>query len=871
MRPVPLRAGLLGLIAILASAFSAAQTQTPEQVRSLLERAQRDTENATQYLDQAWREIQQGISNSGDSDTERARWLRVQWLHHLLNDDHTSAKASLIQSIAILRQETGDSDELAETYHDLSYSEILLGEIAAAKRSLREAIVIALESGDQRQQADFFYAIGDAHLKTGELRAATRYFEAAHEKYAGMGDRFRTVMTELKLGTVSRMTGHYDTAIAYHLPALEFFSENGLYRELVTQIELARDFLAAGDLARAAHYASLADSDSRALLEQQLDAKLVKLAIANTMLEADSSHGAAQQDSAILISDIRKLLNSAVDREATNLARPIRRVRFAREIIRNAAVRQDFDEIVAAGEASLSLTRQIADRLITQGEDHLAWLSESFPLIVQYVGALYANPAYHDELVRVLEDFGRYRRGTPTSGPTGLVQDQIQAQLTEALDALLESERRIVDASSGVSSPEQNDDISQLRRQRDLARDRYLLTYAKISPDLEEHVPESVPEFHSAIPDSDVVLRFFVQESASFVALTDANETRFFELPSRSVIQRMVRDALNEIDTVGTASGAKSLEPLRGLLPTDELRQLDGKVERLIVIADDVVHLVPFSALDISVDGSVYEPLTETFEVVRTHSISAYYEDAPRHLTHDSENSGSPDIVIFADPDFSGVDANITDPSGNFSRWARSLTRLRYSASEASHIHDSYSQYDIELHLGQFATDDVLTSPAARSARILHIATHGYYDSSTPDIVGIATATRTENGLASGGFLSLTELLSNRFDSNLVVISGCDTMRGDAYFGLGVRSIADGFLAQGAQSAIGTIWKVSDRATAVFMGYFYSELAISGGNSSFALASAKRRMLQSGRFSDPRYWAAFVLDSSHNSADKRAL
>jgi CHAT domain-containing protein len=94
-------------------------------------------------------------------------------------------------------------------------------------------------------------------------------------------------------------------------------------------------------------------------------------------------------------------------------------------------------------------------------------------------------------------------------------------------------------------------------------------------------------------------------------------------------------------------------------------------------------------------------------------------------------------------------------------------------------------------------------------------------------------------------------------------------MRGKDYTGWGVRSLADGFLSQGAGSVIGTLWSVSDAATAELMESFYRGLSRDAGSSA-ALRAAQRELIGSRRFSDPYYWAGVALASSNRGYDQHA-
>jgi CHAT domain-containing protein len=75
--------------------------------------------------------------------------------------------------------------------------------------------------------------------------------------------------------------------------------------------------------------------------------------------------------------------------------------------------------------------------------------------------------------------------------------------------------------------------------------------------------------------------------------------------------------------------------------------------------------------------------------------------------------------------------------------------------------------------------------------------------------------------------------------------------------GEGILGLSRGFFFAGARSVVSTLWKIGDRATALFMRQFYSSLS-RGEDKAQALRSAKLRLLNS-EFSHPFYWAPFGL------------
>ena len=108
------------------------------------------------------------------------------------------------------------------------------------------------------------------------------------------------------------------------------------------------------------------------------------------------------------------------------------------------------------------------------------------------------------------------------------------------------------------------------------------------------------------------------------------------------------------------------------------------------------------------------------------------------------------------------------------------------------------------------------------------------------------------------GILTAREIASmNLCDLQLVVLSACQTglgqLRDDGVFGL-----QRGFKKAGARTLLMSLWSVDDIATQTMMTAFYEELA-NGSSRRKAFHKAQNRMRADSRFSDPIYWASFIM------------
>lgn len=137
--------------------------------------------------------------------------------------------------------------------------------------------------------------------------------------------------------------------------------------------------------------------------------------------------------------------------------------------------------------------------------------------------------------------------------------------------------------------------------------------------------------------------------------------------------------------------------------------------------------------------------------------------------------------------------------------------------------------------------------------RIIHFATHGLLDDAGDvDIPGaiLLAGSDEDDGLLTSG-----EIMRLNLDSELVVLSACDTGRGRAT-GDGVIGLSRAFILAGVPSVVVSLWAIPDAPTALLMEEFYSNI-LRGANKAQAL---RRAMLAAKELHcDPFDWAAFTV------------
>ncbi len=158
------------------------------------------------------------------------------------------------------------------------------------------------------------------------------------------------------------------------------------------------------------------------------------------------------------------------------------------------------------------------------------------------------------------------------------------------------------------------------------------------------------------------------------------------------------------------------------------------------------------------------------------------------------------------------------------------------------------------------------------SSRIVHVATHGFFQ----DDKNVSWSTQ-DPMLRSGILLSgAADFMQNKQETNgengiltayeaanlslegteMVVLSACETARGEIQQGEGVYGLQRAFITAGAESLVMSLWKVDDEATQKLMSLFY-ENWMKGMDKNEALNQAQRELRKF--YPHPYYWGAFVM------------
>lgn len=252
------------------------------------------------------------------------------------------------------------------------------------------------------------------------------------------------------------------------------------------------------------------------------------------------------------------------------------------------------------------------------------------------------------------------------------------------------------------------------------------------------------------------------------------------------------------------------VEPLlKGAGEEQESGEADGK--GLAIVPHGILHQVPFHAL---FDGGRY--LVERFEI--SYALSAtVYALSQREPADDPEGA-----LVFGAEDPS-IPAAATE--------ARAVAR---------HLPEA------EVLIGEEATLAMLQREAPRHGT-LHLACHGLFRSDNPMFSSLEL---------HDGWLMAIDAMNLELSGALVVLSACESGRGEVIGGDEVIGLPRAFLGAGAATLVVSLWLVQDETTAELMGGWYERLRDEVGRAA-GLRAAQLEMMK--EHPHPYYWAPFVL------------
>lgn len=313
------------------------------------------------------------------------------------------------------------------------------------------------------------------------------------------------------------------------------------------------------------------------------------------------------------------------------------------------------------------------------------------------------------------------------------------------------------------------------------------------------------------------------------------------------------RRALSERDPAYTGPARRFYD----LLLAPARAQLQGR-GNLVIVPDASLWDFPFQALV----SKQKRFLIEEAAISYAPSFSVLYE-MQKLRPRDAAATMNSTLLAFGNPTFAKVTverASATRRSGE------ALAPLPETEAEVRQLAQIYGAAQSRVYTGAAALEERAKTESGKFS-VIHFATHGVLNNSSPmySYVLLSQGRPNEDGL-----LEAWEITKLDLRSNLVVLSACETARGRFGAGEGVLGLTWAFFVAGSPSLVVSQWKVDSAATRLLMLDFHRNLKASSADSKLqdrkaqALRAAALKMLQTGDYKHPFYWASFVLVGNRN-------
>ncbi len=350
----------------------------------------------------------------------------------------------------------------------------------------------------------------------------------------------------------------------------------------------------------------------------------------------------------------------------------------------------------------------------------------------------------------------------------------------------------------------------------------------------------------------------------AFVIKPGEERPLMFQLPDGDKLEGQgLRNYQNRIRT-------QQDDPQSYSLYWSKLEEQTGPVSTVFLSADGAYHMINPLTLQ--------NPKTNKFLLSE---LSLIRISTGRDFIKTNQASTGKEIILVGNPDFTMSRKNQqnssqqthTDLSEAPVRTRSGFLSLPGTQREVATIETLAHQKGMQPKVLASIQANESNIKRIQSPAVLHVATHGEFDqwskadsylrsklilagAGDPENFSLKDYSRFEDGFLTAYEVTQLDLTQ----TNLVVLSACETGLGELQSGEGVWGLQRAFQLAGAQTVMGSLWKISDEATVLFMEAFYRHY-LSGLGIHQAYGEAMKVTLET--YEHPYFWGAFTLTGAN--------
>jgi len=382
-----------------------------------------------------------------------------------------------------------------------------------------------------------------------------------------------------------------------------------------------------------------------------------------------------------------------------------------------------------------------------------------------------------------------------------------------------------------IASEKANYEIELSRIQKTLEQNNrfYKLKYDDKYPDIKE--------LQKCIGPRQALISFYTADSslhAFIISKTSFQYTRIDSLQSLEADVRAWLELVQNSESGRKFEGERLGKCLYSRL-IEPIQKLTAGKDEWVIIPDGILHFLPFESL----------PADRSSYLLETTTIS--YQFSSRFITENFSSKHGSNGSTYKVLAFAPFNRQATDFNG---RYFSAMNQLPFSEEEILHLNG-------RKYTGAQATKENFLKEINKYP-VVHLATHAVADGR--NVFNPFIAFYPKQNSLKDDCLFLEELYGLSLDSTqLVIISACETGKGEFVNSEGLMSLSRAFIYAGCASTVNSLWKADDKATSSILKRFHYYLQ-EGYSKSKALQRAKLDYIKSDALNKtPPFWSNLII------------
>ncbi|ACK65614.1 TPR repeat-containing protein [Rippkaea orientalis PCC 8801] len=813
-----------------------------------------------------------------------------------------------------LRKIMGDKPDEAEALVNIADILNKQGKKQDAINFLNQALEIQRQLKTLPKEAETLLTLGDVYLSLGAYESSLESYQKALSIFNKIGDRSNAINAFQSIGSVYKELKNYPEALKFYQQALSLSKSTGnCHYEASSQYTISRTYLDLGDYQNAIKVGNeaLQLSEKLGIIEYKF-ARQAKVNDTLAKIELKQNNYPKALELAQKAKNLGKQSGSG-DLEAhflTTIAETYEASKQPEQAIQTYQEQLTLYRTLGLQPEQSQTLYNLAKLERTQGSllNALNSINEAIN-IIETIRKDVASPELRTSFFATKQDYYELKinllmelhQKDPTKGYDAQAFDtsersrartllellnEANADIKQGVDLnLLEQEKSLqyklaaldknwVELLNKNPTEQQKQDLQQ---QRKSLFSQYQDIQAQIRAKSPKYAALTQPQpltltqvQQQVLDENSVLLQYSLGEERSYLWVVTKGQLNSYELPPKKSIELLAKDLRDAIlyDKDNPEIIAQSSAKLSEVILAPATQNLTKK--RLIIVADGILNYIPFSVLSVSNQSLISQyklsnlPSSSSIAIIRQETKTR--KPAPKTL------------AILADPIFSLNDERVKSPQTSPSRQNNTdlsvialkssvralgddntLPRLPGTRTEAQAILPLFPESQRISAFDSQANIAFASNPQLSQYRFVHFATHGIFNSESPELSGVVLSLVDAKGNSVNGFLRLNEIFNLNLPVELVILSACETGLGKEVKGEGLVGLTRGFMYAGSPRVLVSLWKVDDQATAEMMTRFYRLMLQKKMSPVDALREAQLQMQQETEWKSPYYWGAFLV------------